>query len=77
MYLVSPKMTLIMLTALPVFITIGSIFGAILRHVSLQAQEQGILCAYAQTYARGQTTKIVFKKLIFSKDLMLHNRLTN
>lgn len=45
MYLVSPKMTLIMLTALPVFITIGSIFGAILRHVSLQAQEQGSLAA--------------------------------
>ena len=40
LYLISPQMTALVGVALPVMITVGTMFGAVLRQWSRQAQEQ-------------------------------------
>ncbi len=43
LYLISPKMTLITIVALPALIAMGSFFGHILRYFSRKAQAQTAL----------------------------------
>jgi len=43
--MISPKMTLLTATALPIVIGIGTAFGMLLRRLSNSAQQQGAIAA--------------------------------